>query len=234
MRSVLCRCVVARGAIWAAGGTVAVTHAACGTAGRPPGQNSARILREEAVAPKLLDTGVTGDKSMTPRLPYATALRFGRVPRAVVLAGESGHTLLELVSVVAVVLILLANAVPSFSQLLAGYALKGAARQVFADFQRTRMAAITQNNRYIVNFTDTHTYTVHDDTNNNGTVDTGETVTTYDLQKDWPGVTLGATVGTLTFYPDATASAAATLTVTNSRGTTSTVTVNAAGYVYGS
>ncbi len=171
---------------------------------------------------------------MTPPLPHTTARRFGPVPRPVVLAGGSGHTLLELVSVVAVVLILLGNAVPTFSQLLASYTLKGAARQVFADFQRTRMAAVSENNRYIVSFTNTHTYTVHDDSNNNGTVDTGETVTTYDLQKDWPGVTVGATVDTLTFYPDATASTAATMTVTNSRGTTSTVTINAAGYVYGS
>jgi type IV fimbrial biogenesis protein FimT len=147
------------------------------------------------------------------------------------LASQAGHTLIELVSAVAVVLILLGNALPSFSAVLAGYALKGAARQVFSDFQRTRMAAVTENNRYIVTFTNSHTYTVHDDANNNGTVDAGETVNTFDLQKDWPGVTVTTTSNTVTFYPDASVSGAITMTVTNSRSATSTVTVNDAGNV---
>jgi len=139
--------------------------------------------------------------------------------------------MLELMSAVAVLLILLGSAVPSFSQILAIYTLRGASRQVFADFQKARLAATTQNNRYIVRFIDSHTYTVHDDTNNNGSIDTGETVTTSDLLKDWPGVTIGATLDTLTFYPDASASAAATVTVTSPRGTMRTVTVNVAGYI---
>ena len=168
---------------------------------------------------------------MTPGRPHKTAHRFHRSRHVGIFAGQAGHTLLELVSAVAVVLILLGSAVQSFSAVLVGYALKGAARQVFGDFQRTRMAAVTQNNRYIVTFTNSHTYTVHDDVNNNGAVDAGETVNTFDLQRDWPGVTVTATSNTLTFYPDASASATVTLTVTNSRGATSTITVNDAGNI---
>src|SRR5882724_8953360 len=139
------------------------------------------------------------------------------------LGGQAGHTILELMSVVAIVLILLGSAVPSLSQMLSVYALQGASRQVFGDLQKARMAAVTENHRYVIRFIDSHTYTIHDDGNSNGTIDAGETVTTIDLQKDWPSVTVGATVDTLTFLSDATVLTAGTTTVTSASGKTRTV-----------
>jgi Tfp pilus assembly protein FimT len=168
---------------------------------------------------------------MTPRDPQITARRSITWRRDRALGGQAGHTVLELMSVVAILLILLGSAVPSFSQMLSIYALQGASRQVFADLQRARMAAVSENNRYVIRFIDSHTYTVHDDSNSNGTIDAGETVTTVDLQKDWPAITVGATADTLTFLSDATVLAADTATVTSASGKTRTITVNVAGYV---
>jgi Tfp pilus assembly protein FimT len=168
---------------------------------------------------------------MTPRDPQITASRSVTGRRGRALGGQAGHTVLELMSVVAVLLILLGNAVPNFSQMLSIYALQGASRRVFADFQKARMAAVTENNRYVIRFIDSHTYTIHDDSNSNGTIDAGETVTTVDLQKDFPAITVGATVDSLTFFCDATVLAAGTATVTSASGKTRMVTVNVAGYV---
>jgi hypothetical protein len=52
--------------------------------------------------------------------------------------------------------------------------------------QKARIAAVTTNHRQMLRITNSHTYTLHDDLNNNGTIDDGETVTTVDLQLNWP------------------------------------------------
>ena len=54
------------------------------------------------------------------------------------------------------------------------------------DMQKARIAAVTTNHRQMLRITNSHTYTLHDDLNNNGTIDDGETVTTVDLQLNWP------------------------------------------------
>src|SRR2546427_11404812 len=108
---------------------------------------------------------------MTPTSPHITVSRSARGRR--ILGDQSGHTLIELMSAVSIVLILLGNAVPSFSNMLASYGLQGASRRVVADFQRARMAAVTENNRYIVRLIGPPTHTGHDDGNNNGASDAG-------------------------------------------------------------
>jgi Tfp pilus assembly protein FimT len=166
---------------------------------------------------------------MTIQSPIRTVIRFARGLLSP-LADRRGQTAAELFSVIGVFVILLGNAVPSFSRMFSTYALQGASRRAFADLQKARATAVTQNHRYVVSFTDSHTYTVHDDVNSNGTIDAGETVTTVDLQRDWSGVTIAAT-GTITFLPDSTVLATRTLTLNNRVGKTRSLTINAAGYI---
>jgi Tfp pilus assembly protein FimT len=166
---------------------------------------------------------------MTIQLPRGTITRVVRA-RLSRLAGQRGQSAAELLSVIGVFVILLGNAVPSFSRMFSTYALQGASRRVFADLQKARTTAVTENHRYVFRFVDSHTYAIHNDVNSNGTIDAGEAVTTVDLQRDWSGVTIAST-GSLTLLPDATALASRTMTLTNRNGTARTVTVNAAGYI---
>ena len=130
-------------------------------------------------------------------------------------SAERGASLFELLASVFVMAILLRTMGPQLPALTSTFSLRGATRQVAGDLQKARMAAMAENNRYVFTIVDTHTYSVHDDNNNNGVVDVGETVTTVDVRSTSPGITLSMS-GTLTFVPDGTATQAATITVTGS------------------
>jgi hypothetical protein len=94
---------------------------------------------------------------------------------------------------------------PVVSSIRQQYASGGAPREIFVQLQRARMSAVVENHRFNITVVDRTHYRVHDDANSNGTVDAGETVTTLDITKNGPGVTLSPTATTITFAPDATA-----------------------------
>ena len=144
-------------------------------------------------------------------------------------SAERGASLVELLASVGLMAILLRTTGPQLPALTSTFSLRGATRQVAGDLQKARMAAMAENNRYVFTIVDTHTYSVHDDNNNNGVVDVGETVTTVDVRSTSPGITLSMS-GTLTFVPDGTATQAATITVTGSAHSKS-VTVGQAGRI---
>ena len=58
------------------------------------------------------------------------------------------------------------------------------AREVYFDLMLARTTAVTNNNNVIVSFSTSgnHSYTIHDDTNEDGTQDAGETVKTISLK----------------------------------------------------
>src|SRR2546425_3322607 len=145
-------------------------------------------------------------------------------------AQRGGTTVVELLATVAVLGTFVGTTMLTSSQVRPLYIVRGAARQVAADLQKTRMSAVTENNRYLVQFTNNHTDTILDDNNNDGLAETGEAVRTANIQLDWPGVTMSST-GAITFLPDGTVSAPVTITLQKSGVTDKTITISQAGSI---
>jgi len=144
--------------------------------------------------------------------------------------GSSGKTMAELLATMSVVMTFAGMSMLTTAQVGPVYLMRGAARQVAADLYRTRMSAVTENNRYLVQFTDNHTDTILDDNNNDGLTETGETVRTANIQLDWPGVTMSSS-GAITFLPNGTVSAPVTITLQKCGATDKTITISQAGSI---
>src|SRR2546422_1914194 len=143
------------------------------------------------------------------------------------LARRGGTTVAELLATVAVLGTFVSTTMLTSSQVRPLYIIRGAARQVAADLQKTRMSAVTENNRYLVQFTSNHTDTILDDNNNDGLVETGEPVKTADIQLDWPSVTMSST-GALTFLPNGTVSAPVGITLPKTGTTEKRISISQA------
>ena len=129
---------------------------------------------------------------------------------------ESGFTLMELMTTIAVFSILAMIAIPTFMSWLPEMRLNGAARQVMGDPMAARMNAVKENNEFKVFFTGTDQYKILDDDDNDGTDDTGEASTTKNIQTNYHGVTFTYSNDPI-FYPRGTAWGT-TVKVTNSSG----------------
>ena len=145
-------------------------------------------------------------------------------------ARRRGTTVVELLATVAVLGTFVGTTMLTSSQVRPLYIVRGAARQVAADLQKTRMSAVTENNRYLVQFTSNHTDTILDDNNNDGTAETGEGVRTVDIDLDWSGVSMSST-GTITFLPNGTVVAPVTLTLQKAGTAAKTITISQAGSI---
>jgi type IV fimbrial biogenesis protein FimT len=143
-----------------------------------------------------------------------------------------GFTLLEMITVMGVMSILFAVAVPKYVALQPGIRLNGAAREILAQLMWARAKSVEQNNNFVVSFPSNHSLSILDDKNNNGAADAGESTKTIDVQTDYYDATLSKGGGQPdpTFYPRGTAGGNTTLTVTNSSGSR-TVTVSVTGVV---
>jgi len=87
--------------------------------------------------------------------------------------GEGGFTLVELLTAVAIAVILAAIAVPSFRALNRNMTIRSAADELVADIQFARSEAI-RTNRTVTLSLNGRTWQIFIDTNNNQTLDNGE------------------------------------------------------------
>ena len=105
---------------------------------------------------------------------------------------EYGFTLMEMMIVLIIGGVLTAIAIPAFMKWAPKYRVNGAARQVFSEMMAARAKAISEGNDYIVSFdTSNNRFTIHDDDDNDGTQDTGESVRTVDIPAAYPGIEYG-------------------------------------------
>ncbi len=106
--------------------------------------------------------------------------------------------------------------------------LSGATQQMTWDLMRARMRAIKLRHNVQVTFVDAHTYTLWLDTNKNGVIDSGEEEV-QNVDTKYRAVTVTSTRN-ITFNSRGAADHAATITLTNARGSKS-ITVNIAGFI---
>jgi prepilin-type N-terminal cleavage/methylation domain-containing protein len=146
---------------------------------------------------------------------------------------QAGFSLAEMMVVILIGGILTTLAIPNFAQMRQGYRLRGAAREVFLILQRARMAAMKENTNYRIYIAGT-SIVVHDDFDSDNVEDTGETITTTNLQSDFQGVSFSngpSSTSPLVFLPNGMASSAITVTVRNSAGKQQQVSVALGGRV---
>ena len=139
-------------------------------------------------------------------------------------ASSRGATLLDLLIASAILLLLLAIAIPNLSRLRSPYALAGATRQIAAALQATRLRAIAHNVRYRVNFDAAHaSYTIERE-------QTGSWIADSAPQPLPRGAQLGAALpGNPIFDTRGMLGAEVTVSVTVTGSGTRTVTVNLLG-----
>ena len=105
---------------------------------------------------------------------------------------EYGFTLLEMILVLIIGGVLTAVAIPAFSNWAPKYRVNGAARQVFSEMMAARAKAISESNDYVISFnTGNNSFTIHDDDDNDGTQDSGESLRTVDIPEAYPGIEFG-------------------------------------------
>lgn len=75
---------------------------------------------------------------------------FGRVTK--LHRNSRGFTIIELIVVIAIMGVLMAIAIPNFSQWTTNYRLKAAAREIYSNFQKARIEAIKTNSNVVVSF----------------------------------------------------------------------------------
>ena len=141
-----------------------------------------------------------------------------------------GFTLAELLTVMTVLGVLTAIAVPNYVAMQPGLQLNGAAREILGKLMWARSKAVEQNNQWVVTFPTNHTFQILDDKNNNGTADAGESTQTIDINTDYPNVTISKSGSDPTFNSRGTAGGSTTITITNTHGS-KTVTVSGTGNV---
>jgi type II secretory pathway pseudopilin PulG len=146
------------------------------------------------------------------------------------LSNSKGYGLIELVTTLGIAAILAAVTVPNYSMMVLKRQVDAEARKLYMEMQLARVTAIKNNNNVRVTFSIVNNqYTVHDDTNNNDTVDGGETVKIIPLI---PRVSFGFFGGIVDPNGNAAGSAidlagGGTILIFNSRGA-----ANDSGLVY--
>ncbi len=137
--------------------------------------------------------------------------------------GCDGMTLVEVMGALVVFGILIAVGLPAFRSYFATLAVDGSANNLSTHLRLARQKATTEQNNYKVSFDAmSQSYTILDDDNGNNVADAGEmvqgpvsipaelTVTNGPLTP-FPG-------DSLVFYPNGTASASGSITISNSKG----------------
>ena len=141
-----------------------------------------------------------------------------------------GFTLGEMLAVVSIITIVTAIGMPTFLAFQPGFRLNGGAREILGKLMWARSKGVEENSTYVVTFPDNHSLQIFNDTNLNGSWDTGESTQTIDIQAEYSDVTFSVSGSNPTFNGRGTANGSTTITITNSSGT-KTVTVSPTGNV---
>jgi Tfp pilus assembly protein FimT len=131
---------------------------------------------------------------------------------------RGGFTVLRLLVAMAIIATLVGAAFPNIAGVTRIYGVRSAARQVYSELQNARMAAVMANQSYTFNI------------NGGGTTYTVSPSPGTATALEATGITMSAP-NAITFASDGTASATATVTVTNSVGDAMQVAVGSAGRV---
>lgn len=138
--------------------------------------------------------------------------------RALKTNNQKGFTLIEMIVAIAISATLAGIAIPVYIGMKPSIRLSGAARQIMGNLMQTRMQSISQNNEFKIFFlADNHRYTILDDDDGDGDIDSGELTVTQDIHDKYYDVTFTWTAEPI-FHPRGNASPAA-ITLTNSSGT---------------
>jgi type IV fimbrial biogenesis protein FimT len=141
-----------------------------------------------------------------------------KAPKAM-LRDVRGFSIGELMTVVTLIGILAAVAIPSFLSFQPSMRLNGAAREILSRLMWARAYAVQNNNTSVVTFLNDHSFQIFNDANRNGSVDASETIT-INLQTSYPDVTFTVTGSSFTpaFNGRGTATADTTVTISNTSG----------------
>jgi prepilin-type N-terminal cleavage/methylation domain-containing protein len=144
-------------------------------------------------------------------------------------AAARGFTVLELMVTVAIIGIVAGIAIPTFNRMAVNGNLRTAARDIMGDIANLKEGAMAQNTQYSMIFnTGTNSYTLP--------LLPGGTLATKSPASLGQGIQLtGVAFGagsTITFLTRGTLSQGGNVVLTNSRGSTATITCNISGRTY--
>jgi len=132
--------------------------------------------------------------------------------------------------VVAIMAILSAIALPNFQTYMAQQRLNGAARELFGHLASARSQAVSVNQWVAMNIDNDHQYTLFRDINKDGVVNSGETLSTWDIHPTYHDVVFTTSPDTVfTFYPNGTGSTG-TLILANATDS-KRITISSAGRI---
>ncbi len=132
---------------------------------------------------------------------------------------QSGFTLIELITIIAIMSILAGIAIPNFLSYLPKHRLNGAARQVMGDLMGARMKAVKENTTVTVAWVSNHEYKISTASDNK----------TIDIQTNYHDVTISS-FSNFGFSSRGTASLRG-ITLTNSASSTKKITILLTGRV---